>query len=480
MTPEEQSLDRWRDELYDLPAEARQRRLAELAAKDPHAASRLDSELRAHEGFRNADSDQLRALDLFHRPDWNGTVIGGRYHIQAQLGQGGFARVFSATQTAVRGREVVVKILKPGIAGAADRELQALTSLPRDPGLVQVIDAGTHEGLSFIVMERLHGTTLEHRIVKAPFRWDDALSILERIAGSLSVLHANRILHRDVKPHNIILTERGRRPVLIDFGIAHVSQSSVTYPIPAGTLRYMAPEVLQSGAVSERSEVYSLAVVLTDMLRGNCGDPVADSARPERLRSIGVPANAVEAIVKALGPAECRQGSVSSFVAELQSQPVALSRRWLLTGIALPAAAAAGVLIHRQSAVWSQHSIAFREPSSILLRIHKRHYFYLFSGLDQPGGDPMFLGPAPSPGPLQPGDYTVSVRDGEELHLLWNASVLPLFGMLVPGTAVPPELVENTRKVVSRYARSELRLSSRHMPLPASGLHSAKLIFPTA
>ena len=208
------------------------------------------------------------------------TIIGqslGRYHILEQLGEGGMATVYKAYDTHLE-RDVAVKIIRKSAFGSEvmermlkrfEREAKALSKLTH-PNIVGVIDYGDYEGSPYIVMEYLPGGTLKQRLGK-PIPWQEAARLLLPIARALQFAHSQNIVHRDVKPSNILITLSGE-PMLTDFGIAKILESEETDTltgtgIGVGTPEYMAPEQW-TGKVTLQSDIYSLGVVFYEMVAG--------------------------------------------------------------------------------------------------------------------------------------------------------------------------------------------------------------------
>jgi tRNA A-37 threonylcarbamoyl transferase component Bud32 len=201
----------------------------------------------------------------------------GRYHILEQLGEGGMATVFKAYDTRLE-RDVAVKVIRRNafpvdqldhILKRFEREAKALARLSH-PNIVGIMDYGDHEGAPYLVMEYLPGGTLKQRLGK-PMPWQEAVRILVPIAEALGFAHEHSIVHRDVKPSNILLTEKGQ-PMLSDFGIAKIlegedNQSLTTTGLGVGTPEYMAPEQW-TGQAGPLSDLYSLGVLLYELVTG--------------------------------------------------------------------------------------------------------------------------------------------------------------------------------------------------------------------
>jgi serine/threonine protein kinase len=191
------------------------------------------------------------------------STVGGRYRLDRLIAEGGFGRVWRATDTALQ-RPVAVKLTTVDCVGEARRVARL-----RHPGIVTVHDVGHGDGFCFIVFDLVEGSDLARRIVESRPGWEEAARLVAQVAGHLHYAHEQGFVHRDIKPANILLDERGR-PVLADFGIA-VTECELRHETltSTGTLAYMAPEQLSaSGQVDARTDVYSLGVVLYELLTG--------------------------------------------------------------------------------------------------------------------------------------------------------------------------------------------------------------------
>ncbi|MGB3633485.1 MAG: Stk1 family PASTA domain-containing Ser/Thr kinase [Rubrobacteraceae bacterium] len=234
------------------------------------------------------------------------TVVHGRYSILSTLGGGGMARMYLAHDE-VLGRDVAIKILRDQYAEDAEfaerfkREARSAASLSH-PNIVSVYDRGVAEdGTSYIAMEHVPGGSLKERISREEaLDTDGAIEVALQITAALEVAHGRGVIHRDIKPHNVLLTSNGDVKVA-DFGIARaaaytsISQTSLVL----GTAGYMSPEQALGEPVDPRSDLYSLGVVLYEMLTGElpytADNPVAVSMKHvnEPLR----PARAVNPLI---------------------------------------------------------------------------------------------------------------------------------------------------------------------------------------
>jgi eukaryotic-like serine/threonine-protein kinase len=203
-----------------------------------------------------------------------GDVLSGRYRVTRLLGRGGMSAVWLARDD-VLDRDVAVKMLHIRRLESAEaverfeREARTLASLTH-PGIVTVIDRGDDHGRPFIVFEYVRGRDLRERIAdEGRLPLGDVLSIGEQIADALAYAHARGVIHRDVKPHNILLTPDGQ-PKLTDFGIARVlEEPGLTIEGRVlGTGDYLAPEQAAGEALDARADVYALGVLLYHALCG--------------------------------------------------------------------------------------------------------------------------------------------------------------------------------------------------------------------
>jgi eukaryotic-like serine/threonine-protein kinase len=203
------------------------------------------------------------------------TVLSGRYRLESKLGSGGMSTVYLALDE-VLDRPVAVKLLHREISDEEDqlerfrREARAAARLSH-PNLVGVIDAGEDDGRPYIVFEYIDGRTLKRQIQEeGPLQVDEAVAYAIEIGRGLTAAHARKLVHRDVKPQNVLIDPDGRAKVT-DFGIARsLEQKGMTATGRVlGTTDYVSPEQAMGEDVDERSDVYSLGVVLYEMLTGD-------------------------------------------------------------------------------------------------------------------------------------------------------------------------------------------------------------------
>lgn len=199
----------------------------------------------------------------------------GRYEILEKIGEGGMAIVYKAKDRLLN-RYVAIKILRPEFTKDDQfienfrKESQAAAGLSH-PNIVNVYDVGKEGNINFIVMELIDGKPLSQLIEeKGKLNYKEAINITRQVASALSLAHKNQIIHRDVKPHNILITSSGTAK-LADFGIARaVSRASIEEGNDKimGSVHYFSPEQARGAYVDERSDIYSLGIVLYEMLTG--------------------------------------------------------------------------------------------------------------------------------------------------------------------------------------------------------------------
>ena len=204
-----------------------------------------------------------------------GKILGNRYEIIEKVGNGGMATVYKAEDKVLK-RNVAVKVLKDEFTTDEEFikrfeiEAQSAARLTH-PNIVSIYDVGSEDNLYYIVMELIRGKTLKEIIVeeRGPLPWKWSVNVAIQIASALEMAHKNNIIHRDIKPHNIIITEDGIAKVT-DFGIAKaVSNSTITaFGTTIGSVHYFSPEHARGGYTDAKSDLYSLGVVMYEMVTG--------------------------------------------------------------------------------------------------------------------------------------------------------------------------------------------------------------------
>lgn len=263
-----------------------------------------------------------------------GRVFDARYRILSRLGTGGMAAVYLAEDQEL-GRRIAIKILDDRHANDAGfverfrREAQNAAGLSH-PNIVAIYDRGEAEGSSYIAMEYLEGPTLKDLIVRqGPLPIPVAVDYARQILAGVGFAHRNGIVHRDIKPHNVIVGEDGRCKVT-DFGIARSGASEMTeVGSIVGTAQYLSPEQARGGPISPASDLYSVGIVLYEMLTGTvpfAGEQPLEIAMkhlsgvpvPPSTHRRGVPRELDQIVLRALAktPAE-RYRSAEAFDAEL-------------------------------------------------------------------------------------------------------------------------------------------------------------------
>ena len=245
-----------------------------------------------------------------------GIVLDDRYQILEKIGQGGMAVVFRAIDLRLN-REVAIKIIRDELFRDADMlrrfyaEAHAVAQLSH-PGIVAVYDVSQNENVGYIVMELISGITLKQYIDrKKAVPWKQVVHFSRQIADALQQAHEHGIIHRDIKPMNIMLLQNGTTKVA-DFGIAAFeNEIRETRGQAVGSLHYIAPEQLRGGMADARGDVYSLGVTMYEMLTGYkpyTGETPADilkkqstnSLLPVRAFDVDVPAELEEIVLRAM------------------------------------------------------------------------------------------------------------------------------------------------------------------------------------
>src|SRR5258705_4123710 len=207
----------------------------------------------------------------------------GPYEIISLLGAGGMGEVYEARDKRLD-RTVAVKICKGQITERFEREARAISSL-NHPHICALYDIGREDSVDFLVMEYIEGESLEARLRKGSLPIEEALRIAIQIAGALDAAHRKGVIHRDLKPGNVMLTRSGAK--LLDFGLAKMAgpvvsleadtlEPTVAAPITAkgtilGTFQYLSPEQLEGKEADARSDIFSFGAMLYEMITGRKG-----------------------------------------------------------------------------------------------------------------------------------------------------------------------------------------------------------------
>ncbi len=205
-----------------------------------------------------------------------GRLLDGRYRILSRIARGGMATVYEATDLRLD-RTVAVKVMHAGLGDDHDfaarfvREAHAAARLSH-PNVVAVYDQGDDDGTVFLVMELIEGHTLRDTIAKeSPMSPSRALALVEPVLSALASAHRAGLIHRDVKPENVLIADDGRIKVA-DFGLAKAvsadTQHTATQGVLIGTVSYLAPELVVEGRADARADVYAAGVLLYELLTG--------------------------------------------------------------------------------------------------------------------------------------------------------------------------------------------------------------------
>jgi eukaryotic-like serine/threonine-protein kinase len=252
------------------------------------------------------------------------TIVDGRYRIERRLGSGGMADVYCATDTHL-GREVALKVLHRRFAQDQEfverfrREAKSAAGL-QHPNVVGVYDRGEHQGTYYIAMEHLPGRTLKELVAQeAPLAQDRVVALGAQILLAAGFAHRHGVIHRDLKPHNVIVDDAGNAKVT-DFGIARAGASEMTETGSImGTAQYLSPEQAQGHAVTAASDIYSIGVVLYELTAGKLPFE-GDSAVAVALKHLSEPPPPLSQFRPDVDP-----GLESVIMAALAKDP---ARRW--------------------------------------------------------------------------------------------------------------------------------------------------------
>jgi serine/threonine protein kinase len=352
---------RW-EELYDRGQDTP---ASELAKDHPELIQQLERRIKALKEIAWLDKplDDDPPGDEPPKPTPVTRTLANRYRLDELVAEGGFAQVYRAYDTELQ-RTVAVKIPKPSKLGSKDdflAEARRVARLKHD-SIVPVHDVGVEGDTCFIVTEYVEGGSLADKLVSGRIPREQALRWVSEIADALEYAHLNSVIHRDVKPANILIDHHGRAK-LADFGIAHSANKTGSFAPSLGTLRYMSPEQLEGKPSDHRSDLYSLGVVLYEALTGRI--PYS-SSEPNVLRKeivLGkpsdwpsdIPADVQQICQKALSKSpHQRHASAAHFAAELRrmngGRQETIWWPWIALLVVIPALLTAVALSSRPSA----------------------------------------------------------------------------------------------------------------------------------
>ena len=305
------------------------------------------------------------------------------YKITAKLGEGGMGVVYKAEDTKLK-RPVALKFLAPHLLQDEEarkrfqREATAAAGLSH-PNICTVYEIGDEAGQTFLAMEFIEGESLEKKIERGPFTLKEALGFARQVADGLGAAHAKGVVHRDIKPGNLLVTPEGRVKIL-DFGLALLTEGSKLTQLDTtvGTVAYMSPEQAQGVEVDYRTDIWALGCVLYEMVRGQRPfQGVYDQAlvyeivnqQPEPLTAVraGVPMELEWIVGKCLAKdREDRYGRAEDMMLDLRTLAEKLKSGGstvLRTGVGAQRAVPAPS--HAVEASWAQHAASLQDPAEV-------------------------------------------------------------------------------------------------------------------
>ena len=313
----------------------------ELCQSHPHLSQELDRRIRALKASDWLDS-QVEHKDVqarSHTTTQESRTLADRYRLETLLAEGGFAEVWRAFDLKLH-RNIAIKLPKPSRLDSTEAFLAEARRVARlkHPGIVPIHDVGHDGDRVFIVSELVEGGNLRDRIQQSRATVEQANQWVIEIADALGYAHSQGIIHRDIKPANILLDHHGRA-LLADFGIAQSANKTGRFAPSIGTLRYMAPEQFDGRDIDPRSDIYSLGVVLYELLTGELPYSSDQPATVKQeivsgvhLRATGIPAGLHRICEKAmrLDPKD-RFPSAKAFAEEIRNLSKSPPRNRLAT-----------------------------------------------------------------------------------------------------------------------------------------------------
>ena len=342
-------------EALKTPPPQRARWLHEKCGNDPELYREVSEVVtweERMEGFLSRPLIALIDLETLEQVFEPGQLVSGRFEILRRVGEGGMGVVYEAYDRK-RNQRIAIKCAKPGFGRLLSPELEGALKV-RHPNICMMneIHAATTEfgELDFLTMEFLDGETLAHRLARGKLDVDEAAEIAGQLCSGVTAAHHSGILHRDLKPANVILCHRkdgSKRAVITDFGLS--TESSINAELSGGTPSYMAPELGRGEKASQASDVFSLGVILYEMVTGQKPFPKGTESngnlhppRPPSQLVKGLPHRLDKAILRCLKSQPEDRGSAEDVPTALESKP----RK---PGVALALAAS---LVFAAVAVW--------------------------------------------------------------------------------------------------------------------------------
>ena len=310
-----------------------------------------------------------------------GTLLAGRYEIVGRIGAGGMSNVYKAKDQKLN-RFVAIKVLKPEFSADASFvkkfriEAQSAAGLSH-PNIVNVYDVGEEDGIHYIVMELVQGITLKHYIErKGKLDIREVLNISVQIASGMGAAHANRIIHRDIKPQNVIMSRDGKVKVT-DFGIAKAADSTTVTTNAAGSVHYISPEQARGGYSDEKSDIYSLGITMYEMVTGRVPydgennvsvalQHIQGNMIPPRQINPDIPRSVERIILKCTQKKpDLRYGSAKELIMDLRRALAEPDGDYVVLGSAVGAGMAAGGVSDSTTVVMNEEDIEQLRHASI-------------------------------------------------------------------------------------------------------------------